>query len=137
MAGILVILLVAVAIRRRHPQDEKDVSLADSLTLNPVYSTSKSHDQFTIAPRAMGVAITRVANPKITPAALTQRGDRLWADFRRCAAFDHMYFGNKLLDLLDDQLEDVYVAPTLFAKKLVFFERICTCCTHDLPCALT
>jgi hypothetical protein len=53
------------------------------------------------------IAITRVANPDITPAALTLRGDRLWTDFRRCVSFDLMYFGNTLLALGDEQLEDV------------------------------
>ena len=52
-------------------------------------------------------AITRVANPDITPAELTLRGDRLWIDFRRCVSFDLTYFGNTLLALGDEQLEDV------------------------------
>ena len=112
VAACLVLMLVAVFVRRReHPRDDKDVSLADSLTMNPVYTKSRSHDQFVTAP-AVGATIARVTAPNITPAALTQRGDRLWADFRRCVSFDHMYFGNKLLTLRDEQLEDVYVVAS-------------------------
>jgi len=39
---------------------------------------------------------------------LTQRGDRLWLDFRKCTSFDTLYFGNKLFKLNDTPLPDTY-----------------------------
>lgn len=41
-------------------------------------------------------------------AALTERGDRLWLDFRRCTSFDNLYFGNGIMQLTDNALEDIY-----------------------------
>ena len=37
------------------------------------------------------------------------KGDKLWMAYRRCAAFDHLYLGNELMCLPDDQIQDVFV----------------------------
>ena len=68
-----------------------------------------------------GIAINRVQDPTVTPAALTQRGDRLWADFCRVVSFDHQYFGNDLLALDDKQLEDAYALLGVTCPTSSFF----------------
>lgn len=115
LAGLLALLLVAMFVRHERSKRESP-EIAD----NPTFISTLTHGEFSLSP-AMGVAIKRVADPSITPAALTQRGDRLWADFRRCIAFDNQYFGNDLLALNDTQLEDVYAILAMTCPTRTFF----------------
>jgi len=119
VAALLAVLLVALLVKTTQKRDAEDLSDG----LNPVYMTSKSHTQFSLAP-ATGVAIANVADPGVAPAALTKRGDRLWAEFRRCIAFDYMYFGNKILALDDGALEDVYAILAVTCPTRSFFDPL-------------
>lgn len=104
----------------RPKKDDADIPLASETLGNPMYLTSQSATEFSLG-AATGVAIAKVADTAIAPAALTQRGDRLWADFRRCIAFDHLYFGNKLLAVSDAALEDVYAILAVTCPVRSFF----------------
>ena len=94
VAIAMVLLLVGVVLLRRHQEarDEKDRQAFDSyplqLPVNPKFlTTSTALDQY---------------------AASRKTGDFLWNDYKRCASFDHFYYGNKIMQLSDDALVDVY-----------------------------
>eukprot|EP00037_Helgoeca_nana_P015140 m.141781 g.141781 ORF g.141781 m.141781 type:complete len:2442 (+) comp22882_c0_seq1:29-7354(+) len=120
VAIILLLVLVALFVKMRPKTDDTDKSLADDTLSNPMYLTSTSATEFSVG-AVSGVAIASIASKAITPAALTQRGDRLWSDFRRCIAFDTLYFGNKLLAVPDAALEDVYAILAMTCPTRSFF----------------
>lgn len=104
VAGVMAVVLLLVAARYKRTRekiDGHDIMLEDANPhlLSPAVAPSNS--------AAMGRLMPFAAGEK-SCAELTARGDRLWKDFRRCTAFDHMYFGNNLFALSDTALEDVY-----------------------------
>ena len=62
-----------------------------------------------------------VADTAVAPAALTQRGDKLWVDFRRTTSFDHQYCGNPPMKLSDKSLEDIYALLDVTCPPRSFF----------------
>jgi hypothetical protein len=119
IAAVLALVLVALFVKMQRERPKKDD--ADLTGANSLYMSSKSTvNALTLGP-ATGAAISKVADTSVSPAALTKRGDRLWADFRRCIAFDNQYFGNKLLTLGDEQLEDVYAILGVTCPVRSFF----------------
>lgn len=73
--------------------------------------------EFDIHPKAMATnldeasAIGQLAHFQtgVLPAAvLSERGDKLWMDFRKCASFDGLYYGNAPFQLSDSDMEDIY-----------------------------
>jgi hypothetical protein len=110
VASLLFCLLCVSAIiwKRDRPKKKKD-DVDDSIDIIPGASFAiASEFPHSTSASAVGIAINRVADPTIAPAALTERGDRLWADFRRVVGFDLQYFGNDLLALDDRQLQDAF-----------------------------
>jgi hypothetical protein len=106
VAALLAVVLVAMFVKTRPKKDQTDLPLAND-GMNSMYLTSQSHTSFGSG-AATGAAIAKVAEPAVAPAIAAKWGDRLWSEFRRCIAFDRLYFGNKLLALDDAALEDVY-----------------------------
>ena len=87
--------------RERPNMEDADLSaLMDEDDLNPMYMASKSNGEFCCcAPSGLAISMVcrhcrQVADTATAPAALTQRGDKLWMDFRRTTSFDHQYCGN-------------------------------------------
>ena len=77
-----------------------------NLTLNIVRSTAHHAIVSSINPE-----YNPTAAPPMAPAVAAkakQQGSRLWAVYRRCLSFDHMYYGNPLMDLTDTELQDVF-----------------------------
>jgi hypothetical protein len=61
----------------------------------------------------MGNAFSNPAGAILAPFVagalpVSDLADKLWTNFRRATAFDNLYFGNKLMQLGDDALEDIY-----------------------------
>jgi len=57
-------------------------------------------------------------------AMLTERGDKLWTDYRRCASFDHLYYGNAPFQLSDTETEDVYGVLAVACPPRSYFEPL-------------
>jgi len=102
-AAALVLLLVGVALvrRRQEARDERDKQAFDSYPpLNPKF---------------MANALAGTGATSIDQASAGQKmGDIFWNDYKRCTSFDHFYYGNRIMQLSDDALVDVYAV--LFVK---------------------
>jgi len=123
IASLLFCLLCVSAIiwKRDRPKKKKD-DVDDSIDIIPGASFAiASEFPHSTSASAVGIAINRVADPTIAPAALTERGDRLWADFRRVVGFDLQYFGNDLLALDDRQLQDAFAILAVTCPTESFF----------------
>eukprot|EP00040_Diaphanoeca_grandis_P011481 m.58856 g.58856 ORF g.58856 m.58856 type:complete len:2591 (+) comp22623_c0_seq1:340-8112(+) len=120
LVAILMIILLVVAIYKmpRRKKNQKDAVEARSLIegdddFNPMFVTQHNPSS----------AIAMMATLS-SPAALTKRGDRLWTEFRRCIAFDEMYFGNQPLLLKDAALEDIYALLAVTCPPRSFFDNL-------------
>lgn len=51
----------------------------------------------------------------------SERGDRLWMDFRRCAAFDVLYYGGKPLEKTNTEFEDIYAVLAISCPPQNYF----------------
>lgn len=94
---LLLFVLAAMVLRSRKKVDEKDV--AELGAGNPLYGDFK-----------LGAATSTVGHVALLAGAPALGGgdNPLWQAFRRCIAFDDMYYGNPPLALDDDALVDVY-----------------------------
>jgi hypothetical protein len=114
VACLLAVVLVAMFVRMQRERPKREES---DISGNPLFLSSTSLGDVSFGP-STGVAMTKMdALVPVTP----NRGDRLWAEFRRCIAFDHMYFGNKLMALEDKALEDVYAILAVTCPVRSFF----------------
>ena len=102
---LLLALLLAFLLLRNRPQPREkgeDAALAGE-GLNPLFSEQMLAD---------GAASAALLGPYLTGDeplyALAHSDNALYDTFRRCIAFDHMYYGNKPLELDNDALNDVY-----------------------------
>jgi len=57
-------------------------------------------------------------------AMLTERGDRLWTDYRRCASFDNLYYGNAPFQLSNVETEDLYGVLAVACPPRAYFEPL-------------
>lgn len=101
VAVVAAIAMVAMFVKRARNMKHDQIDLVEN---NPLYLDSKSHTFGLGAATGatMGVAAA------LPGAALAKRRNWMWINFRRCIAFDHMHYGNKLLALGDAALQDVY-----------------------------
>lgn len=110
LACILLLMLTVLFVGyKRRKTDEKDVSHFEETTLTPLptaellactHANGYANDLYPMA----GVLV-----PAIHQGSGSRPGDRLWRDFRRCTAFDRLYFGNPLMQASNVALEDNYV----------------------------
>jgi hypothetical protein len=122
------VLAGMVARYRSDKPKREDVDLQglyDEDGMNPMFGAETFSDKPTSA-------IALLADDKHTPAALTQRGDRLWTEFRRCTSFDHQYFGNRPMKLSDEALEDVYALLSVTCPPRSFYGALRTVGTRFL-----
>eukprot|EP00041_Stephanoeca_diplocostata_P038734 m.1547738 g.1547738 ORF g.1547738 m.1547738 type:complete len:2579 (-) comp25261_c0_seq2:183-7919(-) len=119
---ILLVLLVGIA---RKKTDEKDLEMVDDFTISPITAGQSWHkgdgEGKNIYPMA-GVFVPGA--DENDSGSLAQRGDRLWNDFRRCTSFDHMYFGNALMQTPDGALEDIYAILSMSCPPRSFFGHL-------------
>lgn len=107
---LMIVLLVLLIGFARRKTDEKDFEMVDDFTISPMaagQTWNKDVGENNIYPMA-GVFVPGAEENDSS--VLARRGDRLWTDFRRCTAFDFMYFGNALMQAPDGALEDIYVS---------------------------
>lgn len=96
---LLVLLIVALVLRQQ--KEKKDETDLESAGMNPMYG------DFIIGNPAgvSGGVLAKGADPMYV---LADEGNRLWEDFRRCVAFDTMYYGNPPMRLDNAALNHVY-----------------------------
>ena len=107
--ALLVLLLLALLLAfllLRHsakPTEKGEASALDGEGFNPLFSEQMLADSATSA--ALLGPYLAGDEPLY---ALAHADNTLYDMFRRCIAFDHMYYGNKPLELDNDALNDVY-----------------------------
>jgi hypothetical protein len=117
IAALLLCVLFAMAVVARRERKKRKDNVDDIVIPNPAAFTLTRHDM----PRPAAAKMAQSAVVVAPVAALTKRGDRLWADFRRVVSFDHQYFGNDLLALDDKQLQDAYAILAVTCPTDSFF----------------
>jgi len=124
VAGILTVVLLALFVKYQRDKPKRDSTDLDRLvsgtSISPMSTLGKSDSgDANIYPIA-GVLVPGMHGNSEDPAV----GDRLWSDFRRGIAFDHVYFGNQLMQLGDAALEDVYAILDMKCPPRSFFGHL-------------
>ena len=117
IALILVLMAMVDRFQREGPKRTEHADPSARMDGDPMHMIS---NKFSFGAPS-GLAIAMVADAAAVPAALTQRGDKLWMDFRRATSFDHQYCGNPPMELGDDSLEDVYALLAITCPPRSFF----------------
>lgn len=116
VAALLALVLVAMFVKMKPKTDAKDLPVVSNALGSPT-----QHASFSPQSSTTGAMLTKMSGPLVAAGRVPNHGDRLWADFRRCVSFDILYFGNKLLKLNDEALEDVYAILNITAPVRSFF----------------
>jgi hypothetical protein len=122
LAAILIMLFVMKS-RSEYAERPDEMEIG---TMNPTVGskgTFPESDTGALSASAVGM-LAPFAIGALPLAALSQRGDRLWMDFRRCASFDSMYFGNPVLKLSDEALRDVYAILRIPCPPVSYFQPL-------------
>eukprot|EP00035_Acanthoeca_spectabilis_P016009 m.324062 g.324062 ORF g.324062 m.324062 type:complete len:1509 (-) comp16458_c0_seq19:1342-5868(-) len=117
---LLLLLLGALLMRNRNKVDVKDVT---ELGGNPLYG------DFQMGQATAGRAALLAAGGA---AVLGSSSNPLWQAFRRCVAFDSMYYGNPPLVLDDDAMVDVYHVLQLPPPDATTLGKLRTICGRFL-----
>jgi hypothetical protein len=126
VAVVLAAILVALFVKKSRSESAEQPDEMEVGTINPAIWSKEAVPESDIgelsnsavgklAPFAMGA---------LPLAALSQRGDRLWMDFRRCASFDSTYYGNPVLKLADRALRDVYAVLQIPCPPVAYFQPL-------------
>lgn len=98
---LIMVLLAALFVRQQRKVDNKDVEAPAGL--NPLYG-----DNFIVTGASGAAALAPFAAGSEPIYALGNTDNPLWSNFRRCIAFDRLYYGNPPLALDDIALRQVY-----------------------------